>query len=45
MEKTSLIQIRVSPDFKKELTERAKKLNMTITAYLTYLASKDLGKL
>lgn len=37
--------MRVSPDFKKELAARAKELNMTITAYLTYLVSKDLGKL
>jgi len=40
-----LIQIRVETELKKELTARAKALNMTLTAYLVYCANKERGKL
>jgi antitoxin component of RelBE/YafQ-DinJ toxin-antitoxin module len=45
MEKTGLIQLRVTPELKEAIVKRAKELNMTLSAYIVYLAQKDLKKL
>ena len=43
--KNALVQIRISPLLKEEMTKRAAELNMTLTAYLIYLVQKDLKKI
>lgn len=42
--KTQLVQLRISEGLKNEMKERAKKLNMTLSAYVIYLVQKDLEK-
>lgn len=43
--KKELVQLRMSEQLKKEMKERATKLNMTLSAYVTYLVQKDLRKI
>lgn len=43
--KNALVQIRITPQLKDEMTKRASELNMTLTAYLIYLVQKDLKKI
>lgn len=43
--KNALVQIRISPLLKEEMTKRAVELNMTLTAYLIHLVQKDLKKI
>lgn len=45
MEKSDIIQIRVTNNLKKEIRKRAKELNMTVSAYIVFLAQKDLAKI
>jgi len=39
--KSTHIQIRTSEAFKKEVTEKADSLGLTISAYITMLVKKD----
>lgn len=45
MKSDKLIQIRVSEKLKGEMQKRAKDLNMTLSAYIIFIAQKDLGKI
>lgn len=42
---TKFIQIRISEQLKKQMQKRANELNMTLSAYIIFLAQKDLGKI
>lgn len=42
-EKTEMIQIRVTPEMKDQLKSAAAKLGMTVSGYMLFKASYDLG--
>jgi uncharacterized protein (DUF1778 family) len=42
--KTEYIQIRIHPDLKKKIQEKAEKEYKTLTAYILDLIRKDLDK-